>query len=203
MACDILFSVAWQCHEKDCNADGGWHKSTYWIDGRRYTADDFSDGDHQTVAKRDLPSHRDVADSWRRYSEWVLKHGTDPLGEFIVERETKRVRKYSATFTDSIGGLLLVKVRTANWRRVAITKMPDELETYLNVEAKGSNFYQRDLANVDECDSISGCKVRRVHGRRDATFACEVEFKVPKNPKVLAAALRKAARKHLDQKRGG
>jgi hypothetical protein len=202
MVCDILFSVPWQCDEKDCPVEGGWHKETYWIDGRRYTCDSFSDGDHETVAKRDLPSMESVNDSWRQYSEWVLEHGTDPLCEFLVGRETKRVRKYSATFTDSIGGLLLVKVRTAGGRAVPLTQMPDELETYLNVEAKGLNFYPRDLASVDECRTLTGCKVRRVHDRWDATFTCEVEFRVPKNPKVVAAALRKAARKHLNQKRG-
>jgi hypothetical protein len=201
MVCDIIFSTAWCCGEKDCKQQ--WHQANYWIQGDgTYTVDNYADGDHETIDEGDLPSYAEVEKSWVDYSRFVLRTGTDPLCDFLVPRETKKVRKYSATFVDSILGLMLVAVRTAGGKPVPLGKMPEELDSYLNVEGKGRRLIQRDLANVEECRTISGCKVFTTRGRRRAVFTCEVEFRVPKSEKVVAAALRKAARKHLREKGG-
>jgi hypothetical protein len=205
MACDILFSTAWQCGDNDCGAEGGWHKSDYWIDGRGYTVDNYSDGDHESVRKRDMPSQKEVDAGWREYSQWVLTHGVDPLSEFIVAHEKKLKRKYSATFVDSIGGLMLVKVRTAGGKIVPLTKMPDDLQSYLNVEAKGRNWYQRDatsIAAVVEAE-WGGCKVTRRLGRLMVVLACDVVLTTPRSKEAVAADLRKIARRHLRREKGG
>ncbi len=206
MVCDILFSTAWQCYDNDCGADGGWHKSTYWINGQRYTVDYYSDGDHATVAKREMPKQKEVEQSWLDYSRWVLAHGSDPLSEFCVVSEKKQKRKYFATFVDSIGGLMLVKVKTAGGRTVPLDTLPDDLQSYLNVEAKGRNWYQRDATSIEDVVSQKwrGCKViyRKLTPLR-VVFDCEVELTTPRSKEAVAADLRKIARRHLRESKGG
>lgn len=102
---DTIVSVPWQ--DTECGDDTGWRLGTYWFSGEDdypYTYDEVSDGDHEPES--DLPSDEDVAESWKRYHEWCLEEGRDPLGEYTGVARTQRLpRTYHVSFLATIVGV--------------------------------------------------------------------------------------------------
>lgn len=193
MVCDILFSTAWNCGESDCQAKpwGGWHKANYWIDGRGYTVDNYSDGDHEKVYKRDLPKYEEVEASWRDYSEWVLENGLDPLGEFCVKRERKVTERWSIKVRRSIMGIALVGLRRGR-KDVPFTpkaSIPAHVAEYCNLRADRKYPVLYDFQTAEDLAEV-GIKLNRWH-------AFTIERRIPRPDATIAAELRRSAKKHL------
>ncbi len=212
---DVLFSMAWQCGERGCSADGGWHMSTYWMKGRGYTVDNYSDGDHEEVSKKMLPSQEEVDASWLRYSEWVAKHGKDPLDNFINRGPALRKEaRFVAEFVDSISGPLLVSLH--GWRRPYATRFQNarlttgrgdaDLVAFLLLEKRGTGWVYTegkrlsDIPDFEDSFALSSVRSRRIKRkgmvvRVRLTFTLEVER--PDWKERLARHYKAAARKHL------
>lgn len=201
MVQDIIATEAWSCGFDDgCKV--GWHVANYWIDGRRYTVDRYSDGDHDSISKRDLPSPDDISKSWREYREYVARTGLDPLGEFTsVRTTTKRRERYAATFRQSIAGAVLVRVARGG-KPLPIRSLPERVVEYLCVGRPNASANWRFVGGEgDQWAALVACegvkeRVRK-NAPREARISFVIEHEVPRPAAVVARELKQAARRSL------
>jgi hypothetical protein len=193
---DIIATVAWNCGEHDCPV--GWHKSSYWLDDDgTYTVDNYSDGDHEDIDADDLPTAAEVDQSWIDYSRDVAATGCDPLGEFFIPRTTKRKERYTAAFRPSIIGGLLVAVRRGG-KVVQLCDLPQRAIEYLDCERMpGAAGKLRFRGGWQELTGLDCVKLYR--GTARVTFTLDHEE--PRPEAAVEADLRRAARKHLREKK--
>jgi len=186
---DILFSVAWQCGDKDCAQQ--WHKSAYWIyPGKKratYSVDNYSDGDHETIGARDLPATAEITKSWVAYSRFVLETGTDPLAEFFVKYETKTRERWEFKFSKSIVGPMLQQARRRG-KQYTAPNLPSHVREYLNLRKSGAPTLQ-DFKTAAEFEAAGlHFNVWQAHS---------IDNKRPRDQAAIAKDLRRLARKHL------
>lgn len=193
---DIIATVAWNCGEHDCPV--GWHKSSYWLDDDgTYSVDSYSDGDHEDVDADDLPTAEQERAAWLDYSRDVAATGCDPLGEFNVPRTTKRKERYTAAFRKSILGAALVAVRRSN-KVVPLRDLPQRVIDYIDAERlNGAAGNLRYRGGWDELVGLDCVTVYR--GTARVTFTLESEE--PRPEAAVEADLRRAARRHLREKK--
>lgn len=183
---DILCSVAWK--------GDGWHQANYWIyvRGKRatYSVDWYSDGDHEPCHKRDLPSDKEVTESWLAYSRHVLETGQDPLGEFMVKRQIKRKERWEFRFRPSILGVVVQQARRAG-RGCSPKALPAHVQEYLTLKpgtAVLTGFKNwRELA-----ESVDNAKP-------GVWSAHTIENVQPRTQERITRDLRAAARRHLQR----
>lgn len=199
---DTLFSMPWRCDDKDCSSE--WHQATYWIycRGKRtsYSVDWYTDGDHESCGKRDLPSYDDVDKAWREYSQYVLETGTDPLGEFYVKRSTRGERKWRIHFRWSIVGMIVVCGRTEKGRYMPADKLPKYVQDFLGMDTSvKARHYTADCKPEDLLGPFGmqhpGCRVRGL----DYFWSGSIEHEEPRSEQAVRQDLIRAARKHLAQ----
>lgn len=156
---DILHEVPWYCGEKDC--ESVWHKATYWFECRgkkcTYTYDGYSDGDHEPVYKRDIPSDKEINQAWSSYYSWVAENGKDPLGSFLVHPEKKIKEKWEFVFSPWIGkskfGLVMTMARKkTNKRRewLGAENLPKEVVDFLGIKKNGNRYTNEDFKSIPE-----------------------------------------------------
>jgi hypothetical protein len=203
MAQDIIATEAWSCDFCD-GCKQGWHVANYWIDGRRYTVDRYSDGDHESISKRDLPTDAEVVLSWIDYAGYVAETGLDPLANFRVPATVTRKERYTATFRRSILGAVLVKV-VRGGKSMPIRSLPERVAEYLCVEranevapwcfvgGEGDQW-----AALVACEGVRE-RATKVAGR-EARITFTLDHKVPRPAATVERELRQAARRHLREK---
>lgn len=136
---DILFEFPWTCGEKDC--DHQWHKSTYWWNqvGKKtsYTIDNYSDGDHKPILKKDLPTPYQQDKAWKKYRAYVAQSGKDPLNLFILPQPKTTTHIMQALVRQGVGRVLLKGIRKKGklspW---VITNIPQHVIDYLDLTRK-------------------------------------------------------------------
>ena len=170
---------------------GEWARANYWIytSGKRatYSVDDFSDGDHETCSKRDLPTPEEEHQSWLDYSQFVLETGTDPLLEFVVKHETVRKERWQFKFSPSLVGPVLFAARHAG-RAYLVRELPAHVLAFLNLKTKGAPRLQDFKTSQEFTDA--GLKFGRWH-------TDHVESKTARDPEAIARDLRRLARRRL------
>lgn len=203
MAQDIIATEAWSCGFED-GCKQGWHVANYWIDGRRYTMDKYSDGDHEPISKRDLPSPEAEHQSWIEYAKYVAETGLDPLGNYLIDRTTTRKERYIATFRQSIVGAALVKV-VRGGKSLPIRSLPERVVEYLCVERPNQSAPWRFVGGEgDQWAALVACEGVRERVRKNAPREARIEFtidhKEPRPAATVERELRQAARRHLREK---
>lgn len=199
MATDIIATEAWSCDfEGGCKA--GWHKANYWIDGRGYTVDRYSDGDHEPISRRDLPTPEQVEKSWESYGEYVARTGLDPLEEYMVPRTTKRKERYTATFREGIVGPVLVRVTRGE--PLPLRTLPAWVTEYLCVERKNESapwvFAGGEGDQWAELIACEGVRERVVkNAPREARITFTIDREEPRPAAAVARDKRRAARRHI------
>lgn len=189
MRCDIIETMPWQCDDNNCDAPGGWHKGSYWIDGKGYTFDEFSDGDHEGIDEEDIPKHEEVKKAWDEYAKWVIQNGTDPLGEYYVKYTRKVKERWSIKVRRSICGMVVSEIRRGRTSVPARKdSLPQHLAEYLNL-LPGRVLVLGDFTTTEGLAEV-GIKLGRWH-----TFTIEREVERP--AAKVTAELRKIARRNL------
>lgn len=204
MAQDIIATEAWSCGFED-GCKQGWHVANYWIDGRGYTVDRYSDGDHEPISKRDSPSPDAEHQSWIEYAKYVAETGLDPLGNYLIDRTTTRKERYTATFRQSIVGAALVKV-VRGGKSLPIRSLPERVVEYLCVERVDTMAPWRYVGvEGDQWAALVACEGVRERVRKNAPREARIEFtidhKEPRPAATIEQELRKAARRHLREKK--
>ena len=186
--CDVLFSVAWECGDKDCKVQ--WHKSNYWIDTDGYTVDTYGDGDHESIEECDLPSMEEVDRSWRNYAAYVARTGTDPLQEYFVKHVVRVRERWHFRFNDSIVGPVLLGARRAG-RSYSWRTLPDHVKRYLHI---------KDSPRIHDFESWQAFVdvVPRVRPKTWLVFSIEHDW--PRNPAIVSRDLRRLARRRIKSK---
>jgi hypothetical protein len=194
---DIIATVAWACGDNDCSA--GWHQSNYWVhDDGTYSVDRYCDGDSEPVDADEVPTAGEVCESWLEYSRHVAATGCDPLGEFRgIPRTTKRKERYTAAFRPSILGGLLVAVRRGG-KVVPLRDLPQRVIDYLDCERQPGAA--GNLVFRDGWKALIGLEcVKLYRGTARVTFTLDHEE--PRPEAAVEADLRRAARRHLREKK--
>jgi hypothetical protein len=98
--------VPWECGDKDCERQ--WHMGVYDFaedtGNPIYMAYDY-DGDWEEIETEDLPSCDEIESAWKRYHEYCVSTGCDPLGSYTGVRRTRtRWDWYRIRFHASIAG---------------------------------------------------------------------------------------------------
>lgn len=202
---DILFVMPWCCGNKDCPSQ--WHKSTYWGNfsksGKRttYTVDNYSDGDHESVLRKDLPSTKKVDQAWKEYHQYVAQTGKDPLDSFILPEPKKVEHSMQALVRQGSDRLILKGLRKRGklsaWR---LNDIPQYVREYLDL-SRTAPWVLSDFKTLKELQRT--CK-KAGHGdrvviRTPALLWAVVDFNVtetiPMSNKERVAFLKKAAAK--------
>jgi hypothetical protein len=187
---DIIATLAWACGEKDCKAQ--WHKSSYWIYGGKkrptYSCDSYSDGDHETVSRKDVPSAEEERESWQKYAAYVVETGLDPLDEFSVKHSVKGRQRWRFRINDSIVGPVLAGAQRGR-RPVPLADLPQYIRDYLNLGLDARLPRLRDFERwADLVAAQPGIRPSR-------WWAVEIEHERPRNPATVQRELRALARK--------
>lgn len=187
---DILFSVAWECGDRDCRVQ--WHKANYWTtEEGGYSVDNYSDGDHDDIDETDLPSMLVVDRSWREYAEYVARSGEDPLGEYMVKRSVKIRERWQFRFVNSIVGPKLLDARHAGQSYVPNNLLPEHVRSYLALDKN------RRIADFADWKAFEEA-VPGVQPMRWTTI--QIEHDRPRNPEAMSRELKRLARRQLKQK---
>ena len=192
---DIICTMPECCGERDCPV--GWHIAHYWAyDDGTYSVCD-SDGNHDDCDASDVPTGEQQQAAWLDYSRYVAATGCDPLGEFNTPRVAKRKERYTAAFRKSILGASLVAVRRGG-RVVPLRDLPQRVIDYLDAERlNGAAGNLRFRGGWDELVALDCVTVYR--GTARVTFT--IEHGEPRPAAAVGADLRRAARKHLREKK--
>jgi hypothetical protein len=191
----IICTVPWCCGERGCPTR--WHIEHYWFqDDGTYSVCD-SDGNHDGCEQSDVPTCEQQEAAWLDYSRHVAATGCDPLGEFNVPRMTKRKERYTAAFRKSILGAALVAVRRAG-KVVPLRDLPQRVIDYIDAERlNGAAGNLRYRGGWDELVGLDCVTVYR--GTARVTFTLESEE--PRPEATVGGDLRRAARRHLREKK--
>lgn len=202
--CEPIMSVPWLCDDKQC--DHTWHLGTYWIDASSeegYTYDEFTDGDHVEVSEDDLPTQRDFSQSWLDYHRYVLRTGSDPLGEFCIKHEIRKTVRYQARIASWVGGVEMTQIRRASqpWqaKRPDIAHLSDVLIQFLNLELRGDHLTLLDFESLEHFREVisgkhSNVRVMRNPGKSSkapAPFDTQIEFEVTESTPRKDSAIRR------------
>lgn len=133
---EVLFEFPWSCGSKDCPSQ--WHKSTYWINitGKRstYTIDNYSEGDHEPILKKDLPSNREQEKAWEEYRAYVAQSGRDPINHFILPAPKQITHVLQARVKQGVDRILFKGYRkTGKLSPWIIKAIPDYVKDYLDL----------------------------------------------------------------------
>ena len=193
---DIICTMP-ECYgENDCPVV--WHLAHYW----RYDDGTFSvcdaDGNHDDCDESDVPTSAEHEAAWLDYSRHVAATGCDPLGEFMgVPRTTKRKERYTAAFRPSILGGQLVAVRRGG-KVVPLGDLPQRVIDYLDCERRPGAAGH--LVFRDGWKALIGLEcVKLYRGTARVTFTLDHEE--PRPEAAVEADLRRAARRHLREKK--
>lgn len=154
MSCDIIETMPWQCGDKDCSQQ--WHKSNYWIDDQSetgYTVDTYSDGDHDEIDGKDLPSPTQVHVAWLEYSRYVAINGVDPLNEFTVKKTIDARQRWQFRLAASVIGIVLVAARRAG-KVVEPDQLPTEVRDFLMLQQSGIRHVVEGISNKEEAGAL-------------------------------------------------
>lgn len=188
---DIICTQAWTCGDKDCRAQ--WHQRNFWAysDGT-FSVDEYSDGDHEDCDESDLPSHEEIDASWREYAKHVLATGEDPLGNYYVQRESRRDESWFFSFNKSIVGPVLLRARRGR-REVPASELPQHVREYLNLDKRGLR-----LLDFKTWDELAEALPNAVPGQ---WVKQSIEHRASRKPETIARELRAAALAHLNRTR--
>lgn len=192
MSCDLMFSVPWECGDRDCKVQ--WHLAGYWVDDEidtGYTVDNYSDGDHDAIEESELPSFEEQEKSWREYYRYVLRSGTDPLEQFIIKHSVKKSERWQFRVNNSIIGVVLTGARHAG-REYVWHKLPDYVKQYLRIENSARLGDFADFAAFNEA---------LPHVKPLRWFVCHINHDAPRPAARVAKELKTAARKAIREAR--
>lgn len=187
---------------------GEWIIQHVWIyirgRGVSYSICD-SDGNHEPATKREVDLQSEKHDSdWVRYSRHVLETGEDPLHEFTIKRQTLVRRNIVAVFAPSPGSDAMVleyvvvggRTLLASERETIPKAVLEFLELDLTDEAVLAAPWCSTYEAAREYAACAGCVGRTADG---VYIKARVEWKVARNPKIVARELKKAAKRHIER----
>jgi len=195
--CEPIFSVPWE--------GDGWHLATYWIDGRGYTYDSCSDGDHESVLTRDLPTWPQQRQSWIEYFEFVLATGTDPIGVIMLPSRKRKEEVWHFRFSPSILGYVCIAARHGRqqyggpWNKSRkmrhLNELPDYVHEFLNTEKGRHRLVLRDFNSTEGKKEFEQLFPKpRKWNRQELTSNLP-----PLSDRTIERHLRKVARRSIQQ----
>lgn len=201
---DIMFEIPWTCGERDCPTQ--WHKTTYWLNqkGKKtsYTVDHYSDGDHEPVLKKDIPSMKKCDKAWKEYNEYVARTGCDPLGSFRQPESENVVHRMQALVRQGVQRVLLKGFRkagkTSPW---LIKSVPRYVKDYLDLKRANTRWVLdgfKTLKEIKKCvkEQMQGDTVK-IRTKYEAVIDFNAVEIVPIKAAVRKAAVKKAAQEAL------
>jgi hypothetical protein len=217
MIAEPITSIPWQCGDKDCTDK--WHKATVWIADSSetgYTRDEFSDGDHDEIDEKDLPSFDEQDKEWKEYAEYVAQNGDDPLSEYIVPTKYKRHETWQIEVTNSIGCARLLRSRkNGRGKWLFWQQLPENIAEYLGLTQYNQYGGKHDRSskmddwkNVDELishtkDSIEwGPKLKKWKGLNIRKGLVKIPVWIDRKESAVSRDLKKAARKTMEETNG-
>jgi len=182
---DIIAQMPWKCDDNDCHHH--WHLRSFWAyDDGTFSQDDFTDGDHENIDGDDVPTCDQINLSWRKYAEWVLENGVDPLKNYHIDTHKAVKAEYTVKLSKTTAGL-----RVVSWRRghgkYQSGDPPKTMLDYINAKP----FNGGTITDQETIATIIGFLVKN---RLRLCF----EEKRPVRTKTIRKKLVTAARKHLE-----
>lgn len=179
---DILMTIPSYCD--DC---GTWHQEHIWAyDDGSYTSCD-SDGNHDPLDAEDVPSQEEHDRLWKEYSQWVLEHGDDPLGNFYVKYSSKVKERWQFKLVKTLVGPRLILSRRGT-RSYFADDLPKHVRSFLNLDASGK---LGDFANWDELLAVLP------DIKPSKWFVAHIEYDKPRSQISSTKELRKLVRSSL------
>ncbi len=135
--------IPWRCDDEDCPAQ--WHMEAIEADETaigEWLWDSHCDGDWQPCDAEDVPSPEEARLAWKSYIEYVAETGDDPLGNFNVPVQFKRLTRWQVRFKRWIGskdkGLIVTARRNGKgpWSRGR--DLPQFVQEYLCIDESHS-----------------------------------------------------------------
>jgi hypothetical protein len=158
---------------QSCDSDGNWeYEDECDVDDPRYK---------EWKKQYDWSVHEKII---HEYSKWVVRHGEDPLGEFMVTRTKKRFRQVTVHLVD---GQFVVKNPNG---------IHPQVREYLNLE--GNRLAEIDWNTIEEF--VEKAHVEKIirKTRNSITILVETIESIPE--RQIRAELRKKAKKHLSER---
>ena len=188
---------------------GGWRWVGYAYDSKGPVKSD-SHGDWKPADRH--PEPEEFLKALHEYSEWVAKHGEDPLEEFSADKLVYKTVTYGFQVINAMWGPVLLcwrKGMHGQWHPAE--KAPKPLLDYLNVKEGGFDRRLRDFAldmrrSRKHQDSDKGweamLRIAREQGHVKWAKICSyiavgsarIEVQVPTSPAKTARQIKKAAR---------
>ena len=120
----------------------------------------------------------------KRYDEWVLKHGEDPCGLYLVSRKDKREIEFLAEIRKGDAGLELVSV-TCDGKERAPEELEEQVALFFNLEGLT-------IASIED-----GYSVKEIDGGWIVTG--NFEYVTNRSEDDIVSDLRAIARKALNR----
>lgn len=153
-----------------CDSDGNWE----YEDEK-----DVDDPDYDEWRKQyDWEVHKKVM---REYSEWVVRHGEDPLDEFNVKTTEKRYRQVTIHLVD---GQFVVKCPN---------RLNPQVKDYLNLE--GNRLSEIDWKTIEEFEQKA--YTEKVVRKNRNSITILVETNESRSEKSIRSEIRRKARRFL------
>lgn len=178
---DIIMHIPSYCD--DCET---WHQEFIWAyDDGTYSICD-SDGDHEPLDAEEVPSQEEHNRLWQQYSHWVVEHGEDPLGNFMVRHVAKVKERWQFKLIKTLVGPRLIEARRSG-HAYAQADLPEHVRSFLNLDSSGKLC---DFSTWDELiEVLPDIKPSR-------WFISHIEYDKPRPETVISSELRKAALRH-------
>ena len=169
---------------------GNWHNATicYFTDDT-YTIHQYDD--HYDISKEEADEYCDEHEQRiKEYAQFVHKTGTDPLGNYYVNRTETKKSEVKVQYGLYIGveerGVQVTQVEFegVTYGRLEIHKLPSKVKDYLHIEYAYCRYYldsiqRKDLYDYDNCYDVT-----------DNSFKCMIEYKVDRPSDVIKKELR-------------
>lgn len=213
---EIVAKIPWQCGDRDCSYQ--WHLRGYAYNDETGSPEvsDFIDDDWDSIDELEMPSAEAEMDAWKRYSEYVLQTGCDPLEEFQVETHTKRKRRFIVRVLSWIGqsadGILLHGACPADRGprlyetpdgplkpNQSVSRVPADVWEYLGVQKTANRWTFPAFKTLDALKVACGDDVRWMKTPKWAgsQFEVEIEIKTPRSEAAIVKDRKRIAREHL------
>jgi len=177
--------------------EGKWHNATiFFFTNDTYTIYQYEE--HYDISKEEADEYcASHEQRIKEYDQYVLATGTDPLGNYYVDRTETKKSEAKVQYGLYIGvekrGVQVTQIEFegVTYGRLEINKLPSKVKDYLHIEYAYCRYYldniqRKDLYDYDNCYDVT-----------DNSFKCMIEYKVDRPSDVIASELRAIAKKSL------
>jgi len=205
---EIIVTMPWYTHERDRAKPARrvlrWHMVTVWHhDDGTYSADMYSNGEHEKWCAGDVPNAEIVKRGWTLYFQDMARTGEDQLNALHLPTDRKIRRHWQADLAPWLGGrehgLLINGVRRrgrGEWIR-DLDAWPQSVREYLNAQRTNVRITSPDFHTMEELSqAVANDKDARLFNNGRLNFVIEEQPK-PWSENRKRAWLRREAKRRL------